>query len=83
MRSIRLLAVTVLVLVAGALPIQSAFAASISLTVAPNPAPEDGGGTRVTFSGTEVPARGGATIYIGIFGYGGCTYEPAITKTTN
>jgi len=83
MRSASLLAVVVLVVVGAALPIQSAFAAStISLTIAPNPASDDGGATPVTFSGTEIPAKSGATIYIGIFGVPACTGEPGITQST-
>jgi hypothetical protein len=86
MQPSKLLAVVVLAVIAGALvslPIQSAFAAAISLTISPNPAPQDGGGTHVTFSGTEAPAKTGATIYIGIFGYPGCSGgTPFITQST-
>jgi len=57
-----LLAVAVLVVVAGALPIQSAFAASLSLYINPNPVVLGGS---IIFSGTG--ANPGAQIDVGIW----------------
>ena len=70
MRSASLLAVTVLVLVAGALPIQSAFAATLTLTITPVSVVPDGW---ITYSGTETPpcipppGQDGCWIYFLVF----------------
>jgi hypothetical protein len=70
MRYARLLAVTVLVLVAVALPIQSAFAA-LTLDINPNPVVLGGS---ITFSGTG--ATPGAQISVGIWPSGQCAGSP-------
>ncbi len=70
MRSASLLAVTVLVLVAGALPIQSAFAATLTLTITPVSVASDGW---ITYNGTETPpcipppGQDGCWIYFLVF----------------